>query len=357
MANPQKVSFAQMRVGILALAAMLIVAVLIFLLTGQQNFFTRTFILRTFMADSSGTAQGSAVRLNGIPVGMVEQLKLTNSKDPQRIVEVDMSIKMEFLAQIPKDSLAGISAANLLGDKFININKGSSPDHVQPNDEIRSAPNQDIPELMAQSAGLLAQFQSLLTRVNNILTYVESGHGNIGKFLKDEELFARLNATVAETQQLLSAVRTGKGTLSRLLNEDGLYQTLNGSLDKMNGILSDLQQGHGTAGKLLKDEALFNDLKQTTAQANQLLADLQAGRGTMGKLLKDDSLHKNLMQFLTKVDTTVDRLNAGQGTLGQLLVNPQLYDTINGTTNEMRLLLQQVRANPKKFVQLKFAIF
>ena len=357
MANPQKVSFAQMRVGILALAAMLIIAVLIFLLTGQQNFFTRTFRLRTFMADSSGTATGSAVRLNGIPVGIVEELKLSGSRDPQRIVEVDMSIKSEYLAQIPKDSMAGISAANLLGDKFINITKGGAAEHVQPNDEIRSVPNQDIPELMAQSAGLLAQFQSLLTRVNNILNYVEAGKGNIGKFLKDEELFARLNATVAETQQILTAVRTGKGTLSRLLNEDGLYQDFHASLEKINALLEDLQKGRGTAGKLLKDEALFEDLRKTTAQANQLLADLQAGRGTAGKLLKDDALHSNLMHLLAKVDTTLDKLNSGQGTLGQLMVNPQLYDSLNGATNELRLLLQQVRANPKKFVQLKFSVF
>ena len=309
------------------------------------------------MNDSSGTAQGAAVRLNGIPVGMVEALKLTASKNPDRIVEIDMSIRTEYLGQIPKDSVAGISAANLLGDKFINITKGTSPEHVEPNDEIKSAPNQDIPELMSQSASLLAQFQSLMTRVNNIVSYVEAGKGNIGKFLKDEELFTRLNAAVAETQQILIAVRTGKGTLSRLLNDDVIYQDLHGSLEKINALLEDLQKGRGTAGKLLKDEALWNDLKKTTSQANQLLADLQAGRGTLGKLLKDDTLNNELVGLLAKIDTTVDKLNSGQGTLGQLIVNPQLYDTMNGATNELRLLLKQVRANPKKFVQLKFSIF
>ena len=357
MANPQKVSFAQMRVGIMALTAMVIVGVLIFLLTGQTNFFTRTFLLRTFMADSAGMAEGATVRLNGIQVGTVEELKLSKSKDPLRIVEVDMSIRMEYLTDISKDSMAGISASNLLGDKFINIVKGKGDEHVQPNDEIRSVPNQDIPELMAESAGLLQQFQSLLTRVNNIVSDIEAGKGNIGKFLKDEELFTRLNDTILETQQILTTLRTGKGTLSRLLNEDEIYQDFRASLEKLNAILEDLQQGRGTAGKLLKDEGLFADLKKTTAEASQLLADLQAGRGTAGKLLKDDTLHNNIVQLIAKVDTTMDRLNSGQGTLGQLMVNPQLYDSLNGATNELRLLLQQARANPKKFVQLKFSIF
>src|SRR5216684_3644788 len=290
MADPKKVSFAQLRVGIMAIAAMTIAAVLIFLLTGTKNLFRPTFQLRTFMDDSSGMTENAPVRLNGILVGDVEALKLSGSKDPRRIVEVDMEIRSSFMTEIPKDSRAGIAASNLLGDKFINITKGAQPQHVQPGDEIASVPNQDIPELMAQSAGLLAQFQDLLGRVNSILNDVEAGKGNIGKILKDEELYTRLNAAIADAQQLLSAVRTGKGTISHLLNDDELYQDVRASIGKLNSLVDELQQGHGTAGKLLKDDALYNDLRKTTTQFNELLSDLQAGRGTAGKLLKDDAM-------------------------------------------------------------------
>src|SRR5437667_313582 len=222
MANPQKVSFAQLRVGIMALTAMIIVGVLIFLLTSRQNFFTPTFVLRTYMDDSSGMAEGAPVRLNGILVGELDQLRLTDSKDPRRIVEIVMSIRYKYLNEIPKDSRAGIAASNLLGDKFINITKGTQPQHVQPGDEIASVPNQDIPELMAQSASLLAQFQGLLKRADLILGDVEAGRGNIGKFLKDEELYQRLNGAIAEAQQILNAVKTGKGTISRMIYDEAL---------------------------------------------------------------------------------------------------------------------------------------
>ena len=357
MANPQKVSFAKMRVGVMALVAMIIVGVLIFLLTGQSYLFTRTFELRTFMDDSSGMAEGAMVRLNGIMVGNVDELKISGSKDPRRIVEIDMIIKYDYLTEIPKDSMAGISASNLLGDKFINITRGTAPQHVQPGDEIRSVPNQDIPELMSQAASLLGQFQGLLTRVNSILSDVEAGKGNIGKLIKDEELYTRLNSAIAEAQQILTEMRTGKGTLSHLLNDDTLYQELRAPLDKINNIVAELQQGHGTAGKLLKDPGLYDDLRKTTAQANQLLADLQAGKGTAGKLLKDDQLYNQINTFLAKLDGTIDKLNAGQGTLGQLMANPQLYDSLNGATGELRQLLKDMRANPKKFLRIKLAIF
>ncbi|HVP46478.1 MAG TPA: MlaD family protein [Bryobacteraceae bacterium] len=357
MADPKKVSFAQLRVGIMAIVSMIIVGVLIFLLTGSKNLLRRTFELRTFMDDSSGMTDGAPVRLNGIPVGGVDKLKLSGSKDPSRIVEIDMEIRYDYLTEIPKDSRAGISASNLLGDKFINITKGTQTDHVQPGDEIASVPNQDIPELMAQSAGLLAQFQSLLGRANSILNDVEAGKGNIGKLLKDEELYSRLNSAIAETQQILKDVRSGKGTISRLLYDDTLANDMHATLDKLNGIVSELQQGRGTAGKLFKDEALYNDLRSATTQFNQLLTDLQAGKGSAGKILKDDRLYNQINDLIAKVDTTIDKLNAGQGTLGQLMVNPQLYESLNGVTVEMRQFVKDMRANPKKFLSIKLAVF
>ncbi|HUJ22407.1 MAG TPA: MlaD family protein [Bryobacteraceae bacterium] len=357
MADPKKVSFAQLRVGVMAIVAMIIVAVLIFLLTGQKNIFARTFELRTFMSDSGGITEGSPVRLNGILVGDVATLKLSGSKDPRRIVELDMEIKYDFLTEIPKDSMAGIAAANLLGNKFININRGTQANHVAPGDELQSAPVQDIPELLAQSSKLLDEFQGLLKRVDALLSYVESGQGNIGLLLKDKELYTRLNSTIAEAQQILVDVRTGKGTLSRLIYDDTLANDVHATLDKLNAILAELQQGRGTAGKLLKDEALYADLRHATDQFNQLVSDLQAGRGSAGKILKDDRLYNQINQLVAKVDTTVDKLNSGQGTLGQLMVNPQLYESLNGATGELHQLIKDMRANPKKFLRIKLAIF
>ena len=89
--------------------------------------------------------------------------------------------------------MAGITASNLLGDKFINITKGRDKRHVQDGGEIRSFQAQDIPELMAQSASLLGTLQTIVNRLDALIAGVEQGKGNIGKLLKDEELYDRLN--------------------------------------------------------------------------------------------------------------------------------------------------------------------
>jgi phospholipid/cholesterol/gamma-HCH transport system substrate-binding protein len=331
---------------------------MIFLLTSKTGLFRPYLHLRTYMEDASGMQDGTAVRLNGITVGYLQALHLTNSSNPRRVVEFDMEIEEKYQNEIPVDSVAGISAANLLGDKFVNIVKGRAPEHVRDGSELPSLISQnDIPELMAQSANLLQSFQTIVGRVDRLLAGVEEGKGNIGKFLKDEELYNRVNGIAAEAQKLVTDVRTGGGTISKLIYDDSLYQQLQSPVHRIDDILGQLQAGRGTAGKLMNDPALFDDATQIATEIKTLVANLNAGKGTAGKLLNDDQLHQRLDQLVTRLNGTIDKINAGQGTIGQLLVNPQLYDTLNSATREFQGLATDIRTNPKKFLRIKLALF
>jgi phospholipid/cholesterol/gamma-HCH transport system substrate-binding protein len=356
MPERTKVRWSQLKVGLLGLAAFVIIFVLVFLLTGSKGLFRRYETLRTYMADAAGMSSGTPVRLNGILIGYLESVRLTGSKNVSRAVEFEMKVQEKYLP-IPSDSIVGISAANLLGDKYLNIQRGTSPRPVQPGGELASLEAQDIPELMAQSANLLKTFQTIVGRVDNLLAGVEAGKGNIGLFIKDEELYNRLNALASEGQTLVKDMRTGGGTLSKLIYDDTLNREIVTAVNRVNGMLADLQSGQGTAGKLLKDPALYDDARQTMGEIKSLLADLNAGKGTAGKLLKDDQLHARFEQLTTKLNTTLDRMNAGQGTLGQVIVNPALYDSLNGMTREFQSLAKDIRANPKKFLTIRLTLF
>jgi phospholipid/cholesterol/gamma-HCH transport system substrate-binding protein len=357
MAAQKTVSWSQLRVGVTILVALTILGVLIFLLTGQGDIFVDNATLRTYMADSSGMATGAPVRLNGILIGNVKEIRLSDSGDPRRVVEFIMDVEERFLKEIPVDSVAGISAANLLGDKFINITKGTAQQTVRDGAEVRSLQSQDIPELMAQSAALLGTLQTIVTRVDRLLADVEAGQGNIGKFLRDEELYQRLNAIGAEAQRLVSDIRTGKGTLSRLLYDDSLYQEVRAPIRRIEAILAGLEQGKGTAGLLMKDRQLYDEAQQSLTEVRQLVNALNAGQGTAGKLLKDEQLYRNINTLVAKIDQTLDKVNSGQGTLGQLVVNPQLYDSMTGATREINSLIKDIRADPRKFLSIKLEIF
>jgi phospholipid/cholesterol/gamma-HCH transport system substrate-binding protein len=357
MASPKKVRWAQLRTGILAAVAMTIAGVLIFLLTGQSNIFGGEFHLRTYMEDSAGMVGNDPVRVNGILVGYIGSIMLSGSRDPKRTVEIDMVIQEKYLNQIPDDSKSAISAANLLGSKYVNITKGSHPKHVEPGGEITSLQTQDIPEILAQSSNLLVQFQTILGRVDGLLAIVESGQGNIGKIIKDDSLYDRLNSTAGEVEQLVKDVKNSNGTISHLLYDSTLYDDLRKPMQRIDDMLAQVQQAKGTAGKFLYDPQIADETRATIAEARKMLDNLNAGKGTAGKLLTDDEIQKQLVLISQKVNTALDKVNSGQGTIGQLVVNPQLYDSINLATREFNALLKDARANPRKFLSIKLAIF
>jgi len=341
----------------MAVIALIILGVLVFLLTGSKNLFAAEAKVYTYLADSAALAKGSPVRLNGILVGEVERVELTGEKAPRRQVRVHLEVEEDRLKQIPVDSVAAIAAENVLGAKFINITQGKSPQTVQRGGEIMALDTTDFDEVMRQGNTLLVQLQSILKRIDAVVGLVEVGKGSIGKLLVDEELYNRLLAMMADTQKITQAMSSPQGTIGKLLYDDTMHNDLRQTLARVDTIIAELQEGRGTAGKLLKDDALYQDIRSSLAEMRKVIDDLNAGKGTVGKLLKDEQLHNQLRASLEKIDLMLDKINAGQGTVGQLLVNRQLYDTLNGATGEMQQLVKDIRANPAKFLRIKLALF
>jgi phospholipid/cholesterol/gamma-HCH transport system substrate-binding protein len=357
MPSPQRVAWAQLRVGILAAASMFILGVLIFLLTGTKKLWVKEADLYTYLDDSAALAKGAPVRLNGILIGSVADIGLSGDTRPRRIIRVRMEIEREMFKNIPVDSIAAISAENVLGTKFINITRGQSATTVQPGAEIASLDTREFSEVVQQGYALLTSLQGILKRVDAIVGLVEAGKGSIGRLLVDEELYNRLLAIVAEGNKLAAALNSPRGTIGRLIYDDQLYEDLRTSLGRVDRMLVELNEGRGTAGRLLKDEALYNEARSTIAELRKTIEDLNAGKGTAGKLLKSEELHDQLRTSLAKVDLLLDKINSGQGTIGQLLVNQQLYDSINGLMQEAQSLVKDIRADPRKYLRIKLALF
>lgn len=357
MPAAHKVGWAQLRVGLMALAALIITGVLITLLSSTKNIFAEEAVIYTYMDDSAALASGSPVRLNGILAGEVKAVELSGETAPQRTIRVTMEVETDKLKQVPVDSVAAISAENVLGTKFINIRRGRSATMVRPGGEIQALDTREFEEVVQQSYTLLASLQGILKRIDAIVGLVEAGKGSIGKLLVDEEMYNRLIAIVAEGQKISHAMASPQGTIGKLLYDDAVYNDVRKSMARMDSVLADLQAGQGTAGKFLKDEAVYTELRQTIAEVRKTVQDINAGKGTAGKLLKDEALHNQLQASLLKIDQIIDKINAGQGTIGQLLVNPQLYDTLNGATAEMQQLVRAIRDNPKKYLRIKLALF
>ena len=357
MALQTKKRWAQLKVGLLAISALCILAVLVFLMTSSTGLFTKRSDVYTFLDDSAAIATGAPVRLNGITVGKVANIGLSGSSEPNRIVRVTLEVENNYFPSIPVDSQAGIAAENLLGTKYINIKKGRNAATIQPGAEIKSLDTREFDDVVQQGYSTLASLNGIFKKLDGILDQLQAGNGTIGKLLSDDELYKKAIGIVDETHRVIGALDSQEGTLGKLMHDDSLYKDLRGTLARVDTLTDGLQQGNGTMGKLLKDPALYDDTRATIADVRQLLAGLNQGQGTVGKLLKSDDLHNQLQATMGRLDTLLDKINNGQGTLGQLLVNPSLYQNLDSTTREVNGLMKDFRANPKKFLRIKLGLF
>ena len=357
MPAKEKVSFAQMKVGILSLVALTCVILIVFLLTGNASWFKKQVELHMYTSDAVGLTPGAPVRINGIQAGTVRRVELSGETNPQRVIRVDFVINQEMQKQIPADSISSVSSDNLLGStKFLQINKGTRPDMIQAGATVKSADTRQFDALIQQGYNVLDSLQLILGKVQDIVAAIEVGKGTIGKLLVDETLYNSAQATVNQVQALATTLNSKRG-IGRIINDEALYNQIQSILGRFDQITADLQAGKGTAGMLLKDSKVYNDLDSSLDQINTMLTKINNGQGSVGKLLNDPKIANQLSEAMTKLNVTLDKVNSGQGTVGQLMVNPQLYESANGTTRELHDLLRDFRANPKKFLTIKLKLF
>lgn len=357
MPTSSKVTWAKLRVGIMALVAIIILFVLVFLLTGNKSLFAEEAVIYTFLDDSAAISEGSAVRLNGILIGKIKGVGLSGDNRPNRIIRLDLSVDQKALQAIPEDSSAEVGAENLLGVKYINIKKGKSGTPVKAGGEIQSLDTREFQDLVNAAYPSLQSLQKIIERVDNLVGMVENGKGSIGKLLTDDQLYQRLVGTVAEVQGIAANLSSGKGTFGKLLYDEAIYDDLRSTIKRTDTLIADLEAGKGSAGKLLKDPALYDDTRRTVGELQRLMAGINRGEGTAGKLMRSDELHNNINGLVLRLDTMMQRMQTGQGTMGQLMVNPQLYDSMNGTMKEMNSFMKDFRANPKKFLTIQLKLF
>lgn len=357
-----KAKWSQLRVGLMAAAALGILGVLVFLMTGTTGLFKSSSDVYTYFDDSANIAMAAQVTLNGITVGKVTHVGLSGSNQPGKIIKVTMQIQDDYMKSIPVDSQAVITAGNLLGTKYINIKKGRSQQTVANGGELPSQNLTTIDDFVQQGNTALTALQSIVTKAGVIVDQVQAGKGTIGMLLVDDTIAKKMTSIVVEAEKLVVTLRkaaeSNDNSVGKLLHDNGaMYDDVHTSIAKINGLMDDIEKGDGTVGKFMKDPAVYNESLKTIADLRKILADIDAGKGDLGKLLHSEELHEEIKSTMSRIDTMLDKINRGDGTLGQLLNNPALYESLDGTTREVRSLLKDFRANPKKFLTIQLKIF
>jgi len=357
--SQKQLQWSQLRVGITVIGASVTLAVLLFLMSGTAGLLTRRITLRSYFDNAEGLRQGAPVRLSGVDIGNVTNIRIVPDKSKQLTpVEVTMKVSTKYGYALHRDSVTSLETAGVLGETYLDIDSSQAVGPLATDgDQLPTQVHPDFNQVVRASQSTLENMDALLKRADRILAFAESGKGSLGKLIYDPTLYNRFSVTVADFQKIVEQVGNGEGSLGRLISRNDAYDKFIATLDKMNGVIDDIQQGKGSAGKFLKDPSLYNNANDTIANVKKLTEDINAGKGTIGKLSKDDELARKLDTTVTKLSQLTTELEAGQGTAGKFFKDETLYNNANQTLVETRDLLKAFRENPKKYLTIKMHIF
>jgi phospholipid/cholesterol/gamma-HCH transport system substrate-binding protein len=313
------ITWDQLRVGGIILAAVAVLGLAAYQLGKAANLFTRRYELVVFLPSANGLRVGGSVTLAGQLVGTVKDIDfLPVDYDTTRNLRVVARVDESVRAQIREDSEARLRTMGLLGDKVLDISPGTPRFAVlDPGDTIRVGQSLDYEAVLAKAAGAVDDVVGL-TRDLRVVT---------------------------------SGLAAGKGTVGQLLTNRAMYDQLTSALGRANALFASFQNPNGTFGRMLNDPALYVNLTSTVATLDSTLRVVSSDQGSIGRLMRDTTLYSNLVGIAQGADSLMSMLADANGTLGQLMTDQTLYDQLNRLVTDLSAVLADVRRDPRRYTK------
>jgi hypothetical protein len=308
-----------------------VVAVAVIAVAGffaREAILAAQFDLVTYVDDSVGITPSSPVLLHGIAIGHVRRLTLSGSKDPSRAVRIDMRFNRTHLPQIPEDSTVAIVAANLLGDKSLDISRGVSPRVIVPGTELHSRPTQDIGSVLKRGAEPLKTVDSIMARVNRILKSVDESEGSAGLIVNDKGLPGRFQGIFAAAGDVRDRARSGNGIAFHYKELMAEAKKPEARFDKMSADFKALNAG--TLASLMKETS------DVSGEGKRLFADV-------AKDPRPAELMKQVKAVSDKGSALTTRLEAR-------LNDPEFGKAMDAASAEYKSFLADFSKHPLHFV-------
>lgn len=286
-----------------------------------KNIFKKEVSYYAKYHDVSGLTVANAIMINGLRIGQVSSI--TFNPDMSGEIIVKLVLHKDF--PIPKNTVARIFSADLMGSKLIDLKLGNSLEIAKSGDTLQSSTeaslkdevNAQVQPIKAKAENLLSSIDSLVVAIQTVFN--ESARDNLTKsFDNISQTFSNLESTTSNIDTLVGEEVSRIASI--LVNIDSVTYTLSQNRQNISNIISNLEMFSDTLSK--------TDIAGTFHRANKSLAQL---------------------------DAILTQINEGQGTLGMLMYNDTLYVEIERSAEELNKLLRDIRENPKRYV--KFSLF
>ncbi len=269
--------------------------------------------------DIQGLSNSNPVVINGKQVGNINNTD--GGLDMRRIV-VDINMTENVI--IPTDAVAVINKS-LLGNVQLDIRLGNSSTNLKNLDTIKTILSDNLiadamkklDPVFFQVTNAVKSLDTLLGRVN--VVFDPGSRNNIKGMLEN------LNKTTAN-------LAISSASLQGLLNAQS-----------------------GALAKTLNNVSSFTGaLKDNNEKLNQTMTNVASTTEKFSRLDFEKTLN-TLNATVTDLKSAVGKISSKDGSLGLLLNDTKLYYNLNATSNKINLLLDDVRMNPKRYVN--FSVF
>ncbi|MEI2737242.1 MAG: MlaD family protein [Chitinophagaceae bacterium] len=297
------------KVGILTISALTVLILGFNFLKGKDLFKKNKKIYASF-SDLGGLSTSNEVKVNGYVIGTVYHI----AKKDKKLNEFIATINLTDEVNIPKDSKAIITSP-LVGSWYINIEKGEDTSFLQIGDTLKSKLDIGILD------DVKAQLTPTLTKVRNTLDSLNSVFGSINGLINSE---AKNNL-----QQTLANLNRASSALNGLLdNQTGpLAQTLNNASE------------------------ITAELKKSTENITSTISNAKTASEKLAALEIQPTID-SLGALISQLKATAAKISSPDGTLGALINDKQLYNKLNDAILSAEILMDDLRKNPKRYVNL-----
>ena len=301
------------KVGILAVAAILVLVFGFNFLKGKQIFKKQPILFAVFK-ELGSLEKSNVVKINGLPIGTVYDFAPVNKEVDSIIVEIHLNRDVN----IPDNSIALIDGS-VLSAAYITIEKGPSNKFLASGDTI----------MTRLDAGLLAslktQITPTITRVNETVDSLKLVLGSVNSLFDP--------TTNGNVKSMIANLAVSSAYLQRMLNtESGMVAQAVGNLNSVTG-----------------------NLAKNNDQVSQAIRNVELTTGNLANARIQETVAA-LEGTVNELKGTINRfdknLNNSNGTLGKLMNDQKLYDQMNRTALSLEILLDDLRVHPKRYVNI-----
>jgi phospholipid/cholesterol/gamma-HCH transport system substrate-binding protein len=273
------------------------------------NLFEKNRKFKVTYSKVDGLSMSNPVTLNGFKIGKVHKINFNRENTRELIVDIIIENDVIF----PKTSTAELYETGLIGGKAIAI----IPDYKNDStialdgDFLKGVLKPGLTELVNQ---ILPQVQ---LQLESVMQSAEVVFENINK-LFDEETKTELKSSIKEFSLLTQNLSNTSRRVSDLIEKSapGIELTINDLKDTSNNL------------KSITDSISKKDISDLTNNLNELVKNL-------------NKVSKNL--------------NNSNGTMGMLIQDKSIYENLEKATNELNILIEDVKLNPSRYVN--FSVF